>query len=452
MQITRRSLLAAPGLAIAPPRRPNVVMILADDLGWGDLGLHGAPDIATPHIDSLARSGVRFTQSYSNAPECSPTRCALLTGRYQQRVGGLECAIGVGDTGRYDEAAWLQSRGELGLPPNNATLAPLLAKAGYDTALFGKWHLGYREQFLPTRQGFQEFLGILGGAADYYTHEEPNEGRGQKPLFHNETRVDRKGNLTDLFTEGAVGWIGRRRPEKPFFLYLPFTTPHDPLQNPAEFDAATGTAPQRPKDRKTYAAMVEHLDRSVGAVLAQLQKIGAAENTLVVFHSDNGGTAVGRNSPWRGGKSSVFEGGIRSPLFFRWPDRLKPNSACGQPAMTMDITATLLAAAGASASSARLDGIDLLPFAAGSRPVSERTMCWRYKRAANRRKAVRHGRWKYAFDSGAEFLFDLDSDPAEKNNLLAENPTMVADLKSKLTSWEAETAAPRLRDFRPQQP
>jgi arylsulfatase A-like enzyme len=193
--------------------------------------------------------------------------------------------------------------------------------------------------------------------------------------------------------------------------------------------------------------MVEHLDRSVGVVLAQLQRIGAAENTLVVFHSDNGGTAVGRNSPWRGGKSSVFEGGIRSPLFLRWSDRLKPNGVCAQPAMTMDITATLLAAAGAPAASARLDGIDLLPFAAGSRPVSDRIMCWRYKRAENRRRAVRHGRWKYVFDSGAEFLFDLESDPSEKTNLLAANPTLVSDLKSKLTAWESETTAPRLRDF-----
>ncbi len=449
MQVTRRSLLSAPGLALAAPRRPNLVMILADDLGWGDISLNGAPDISTPNIDSLARSGVRFTQSYSNAPECSPTRCALLTGRYQQRVGGLECAIGVGDTGRYDEAAWLQSRGDLGLPASDAALAPLLAKAGYDTAIFGKWHFGYREKFLPTRQGFQEFFGILGGAADYYTHEEPNEGRGQKPLFLNETRVDRKGSLTDLFTESAVSWLARRRPDKPFFLYLPFTTPHDPLQNPAEFDPSTGTAPQRPKDRKTYAAMVEHLDRSVGAVFAQLERSGAAANTLVVFHSDNGGTAVGRNSPWRGSKSSVFEGGIRSPLLLRWPDRLKPGAVCSQPAMTMDITSTLLAAAGVPASGARLDGIDLLPFASGARPAAERTMFWRYKRAANRRKAVRHGRWKYVFDSGAEFLFDLESDPGEKSNLLAADATLVADLKVKLTSWESETAAPRLRGFHP---
>jgi N-acetylgalactosamine-6-sulfatase len=423
-------------------------MILADDLGWGDLSLIGAGDIATPRIDSLARSGVRFTQSYSNAPECSPTRCALLTGRYQQRVGGLECAIGVGDTGRYDEAAWLQSRGELGLPAEEAVLAPLLARAGYETALFGKWHLGYREKFLPTRQGFKEFFGILGGAADYYTHEEPNEGRGQKPLLQGERRVERTGNLTDLFAEAALEWLRKPR-QRPFFLYLPFTAPHDPLQNPAEFDPATGTAPQRPKDRKTYAAMVAHLDRRVGDVLDQLERMGAAGNTLVVFHSDNGGTgAVGRNAPWRGSKSSVFEGGIRSPILMRWPARLKAGATCAQPAMTMDITATLLAAAGIQAASPRLDGVDLLPFAAGQAPSAERTMFWRYKRAANRRKAVRAGRWKYVFDSGAEFLFDLDADPSESRNLLTANPSRLAELKSKLTSWEVETAAPRLREFR----
>lgn len=444
MTITRRSLLASAAMA-AEPQRPNIVLILADDLGWGDLSLHGAPDLATPAIDSLARAGVRFTQSYSNAPECSPTRCALLTGRYQQRVGGLECAIGVGDTGRYDEAAWLQQRGELGLPPNEATLAPLLAKAGYETALFGKWHLGYREKFLPTRQGFGEFFGLLGGAADYYTHEEPNEGKGQKPIFHNETRVDRKGNLTDLFAEAAIDWLRRRR-SKPFFLYLPFTAPHDPLQNPAEYDSATGTAPVRPKDRRTYAAMVEHLDRRVKDVLAQLDRMGAASNTLVVFHSDNGGTNAGRNTPWRGAKSSVFEGGIRSPLLLRWPARLKAGGVCEQPAITFDITATMLAAAGA-AGGARLDGIDLLPYASGVRPAAQRTLFWRYKRAANRRKAVREGHWKYVFDSGREFLFDLAADPEESKDLLAASPAVVAELKGKLTSWEAETAAGRLRGF-----
>jgi N-acetylgalactosamine-6-sulfatase len=448
MTVSRRSFLASAAMAAPPaaaPVRPNIVLILADDLGWGDLSLHGVPDLATPNIDSIARGGVRFSQSYSNAPECSPTRCALLTGRYQQRVGGLECAIGVGDTGRYDEAAWLQQRGDLGLPASEATLAPLLAKAGYDTALFGKWHLGYREKFLPTRQGFAESFGLLGGAADYYTHEEPNEGKGQKPIFHNEARVDRKGNLTDLFTEAALEWLRRQR-SKPFFLYLPFTAPHDPLQNPAEFNPATGTAPVRPKDRKTYASMVEHLDRRVGDVLAQLDRMGAASNTLVVFHSDNGGTNVGRNTPWRGGKSSVFEGGIRSPLLLKWPARLKAGAPCEQPAMTFDITATLLAAAG-SAGGARLDGIDLLPFASGAKPPQSRTMFWRYKRAENRRKAVRDGNWKYVSDSGKEFLFDLAADPAESKNLLAAQPRMVAELKDKLTSWEVKTAAPRLRGF-----
>lgn len=448
MAISRRSLLSLPWLAAESPSRPNLVLILADDLGWGDLSLNGASDIATPHLDSLARAGVRFTQSYANAPECSPTRCALLTGRYQQRVGGLECAIGVGDTGRYDEAAWLQARGELGLPASDAALAPSLLKAGYETAIFGKWHLGYREAFLPTRQGFQEFFGILGGAADYYTHEEPNEGRGQRPLYANETRVERSGNLTDLFTQKALEWLQARRSGRPFFLYLPFTAPHDPLQNPAEFDARAGTAPHRPKDRRTYAAMVEHLDRSAGLVLSQLQKMGAADNTLVVFHSDNGGAAAGRNAPWRGSKSSVFEGGIRSPLHLRWPARLKPGGVCHQPAMTMDITATLLAAGGAAAR-AHLDGMDLLPYATGARPAAERLLFWRYKRMRNRRKAVRQGRWKYIFDSGKEYLFDLEADAGEQRSLLAGEPATASQLKAKLAAWEEETAAPRLRGFQP---
>src|SRR5688500_15122782 len=203
----RRFLLNLAGGAAAAqrvPARPNVVLILADDLGWGDLSINGCADIRTPHIDGIATKGVRFLQSYSNAPECSPTRCGLLTGRYQHRVGGLECAIGVNDIGRYDEAAWLQQKGELGLPSTEATMSSILRDHGYDTACFGKWHLGYPERFRPSRHRFDEFFGILGGGADYFMHDEPNEGKGHKQMFHNGERVDRKGYTTDLFADAAI--------------------------------------------------------------------------------------------------------------------------------------------------------------------------------------------------------------------------------------------------------
>ena len=214
----RRTFLASMAAAPVLPaqKRPNIVMILADDLGWGDISADGAPDIRTPFIDGIARDGVRFTQSYCSAPECTPTRTALLTGRYHQRVGGLECAIGVNNIGRYDEAAWLQKRGELGLPPAENTLAMQLRGAGYDTALFGKWHLGYATKHWPYQHGFAESFGFLGGNADYFTHEEENEGAGQQHFFHNDSRVNPKGYTTDLFAEAAVNWLKTRsgKPQK----------------------------------------------------------------------------------------------------------------------------------------------------------------------------------------------------------------------------------------------
>lgn len=445
--LSRRQFFLAPALLQrAAGQRPNIVLILADDLGWGDLSSTGAPDIATPRIDSIARQGVQFSNSYANAPECTPTRCGLLTGRYQQRAGGLECAIGVNNLGRYDEAEWLQKRDELGLPPEHATLAPLLSKSGYDTAIFGKWHLGYLPQFWPRRHGFGEFFGLLGGNADYYTHEEMGEGSGQRHFYRNEERVNPPGNTTDLIADSAIEFLRAAR-RKPFLLYLPFTSPHDPLQNPAEFDNSTGTAPHRPRDRATYCRMVEHLDRRVGDILSELDRRGMSENTLVVFHSDNGGTAVGRNLPWRGTKSTVFEGGIRSPLYLRWPGRIAAGKTCAQPAMTMDLTATFLQAAGADIRNARLDGIDLMPFITGRRAAQERTLFWRYKRGRNRRKAVREGHWKYVFDTGNKLLFDLEKDPGERSDLSREHPKVLAKLEENLQSWETETASPRLRDF-----
>jgi arylsulfatase A-like enzyme len=242
LTMTRRSLLSGLGAPVlAAKRPPNVIVIVADDLGWGDLTINGAPDIRTPHIDGIARAGVRFTQSYANAPECSPTRCALLTGRYQQRVGGLECAIGVNNIGRYDEAAWLQQRGELGLPTSEETLPRRFKALGYDTAVTGKWHLGYAEKHWPKAHGFDYSFGILGGNADYYTHEEQGEGAGKTQMFENGEQVRRSGYMTDLIADAALGWLKQRR-TRPYFLYLPFTAPHTPIQAREDFDPKTGTA------------------------------------------------------------------------------------------------------------------------------------------------------------------------------------------------------------------
>jgi arylsulfatase A-like enzyme len=435
--------LAAPVLSGAQ-RPPNVVLIVADDLGWGDLSINGAADIRTPHIDGIARAGVRFTQSYANAPECTPTRCALLTGRYQQRAGGLECAIGVNNIGRYDEAAWLQQRGELGLPASAESLPQRLKQLGYDTAITGKWHLGYAAKHQPNAHGFDYAFGILGGNADYFTHEEQGEGAGNVQMFENGARVRRTGYMTDLIADAALGWLKQKR-DKPFFLYVPFTAPHTPIQAREDYDANTGTAPHRQGHRPTYARMVESMDARIGDLLGQLERMGAASNTIAVFVSDNGADANGRNGAFRGRKGSLWEGGIRSPLHIRWPGVIRAGTSVDQVAMTMDLAPTLLRAAGSSMKNP--DGIDLTPFVTGARAPAPRTVFWRYKRAQNVRKAVRHGDWKYLDDNGARALHELAADPGEANDLLAASPEVARDLAARLAAWEDSVRSPRLRDF-----
>lgn len=441
------AIAASPALRAAAVRRPNVVLMVADDMGWGDVSMNGCPDIRTPHIDSIARDGVRLPQFYANAPECTPTRCALLTGRYQQRVGGLECAIGVNNIGRYDEAEWLQKRGELGLPASEITLPRILKQAGYDTAITGKWHLGYLEKFRPVHHGFDYSWIMLGGGADYFTHMEPNEGTGNSHLYENGEKINPKGYLTNLIAASAVKWLKGRSRAKPFFLYVPFTAPHTPIQNPAEYDAATGTAPVRQGDRPTFAAMVRSLDEQVGLILRQLRDMGAEQDTLVIFHSDNGGDANGRNQPFRGRKSSVFEGGIRVPCAIRWPAKIKSGQVAEALAMTMDLAPTILHAAGVTPPSEyRSDGLNLLPVLNGA-PAPKRIVFWRYKRAAARRKAVRDGNWKYINDSGEEYLFNISSDPQEKTNLFARDATRAEALREQLQRWEITIQADRLRNF-----
>ncbi len=439
----RRSFLKSSAALFAAPQKQkklNVLFILADDLGYGDLSCYGSPDIHTPNIDRIAAGGVKFTQFYSNAPECSPTRSALMSGQYQQRFGGLECAIGIGNVGRYDEAIWLQKRDELGLPPSAITMPRIMKDAGYDTAIIGKWHLGYLPKFSPNRHGFDEFYGILGGNTDYFEH---TEGPGLAPCFyHNDKPIEESGYMTDLLTRHAVDWL-KGRSDKPFYLYLPYTSPHLPLQGP---DDAGKPKDDRSKDR--YRKMIERMDRGVGEVLAQLDRMGAAGNTLVIFMSDNGAIPVGRNSPMRGFKSSVWEGGIRMPAMARLPGTTRAGSTTTQVGLGMDWMPTILAAAGIPAPAGKkMDGVNLLPVLKEEKKPFERTVFWRYKRLEARRKAARSGDWKYVSDSGKEELHNLAEDPGEAKDLLAARPEIAADLKKKLAAWEVEVQAPRLRDF-----
>ena len=426
--------------------RLNVVLIVADDLGSGDLSCYGAPDIRTPNIDGIGARGVRFAKFYSNAPDCSPTRSALMTGRYQHRVGGLECAIGVGNVGRYDDAEWLAGRGELGLPVSEITLPRILKNAGYDTGCFGKWHLGYGEKFSPNRHGYDEYFGIIGGNADYFTHRE--EG-GLNALYHNGKPIERQGYTTDLIADEAIRWLKQRPAERPFFLYVPFTAPHTPIQDPDGYDPRTGTTPVRQGDRKTYARMVERKDRRVGDILAQLQAMGVADRTLVIYHSDNGADPNGRNDPLRGRKGTVWEGGIRVPCLMRWPGVLPEGRTISQVGITMDLLPTILAGAGVAPPPGRkFDGLNLLPMLTGKSPPIARTLFWRAKRADRVRKAVREGDLKLVLDEGKEELHDLAADEREERNLLPGAADAAARLRAKLAVWEREVMASRLRPFR----
>jgi arylsulfatase A-like enzyme len=438
---------ATAGRAISAERRPNIILFLADDLGYGDISSFGCADIRTPNVDAIGQHGVRFSRFYCNAPECTPTRTALLTGRYQHRVGGLECAIGVGNVGRYDEAEWLAKRGELGLPATETTFAKILQQSGYATAIFGKWHLGYLEKFRPNHHGFDEYLSILGGNADYFTHKEED---GTLVLNQNGKPLERKGYTTDILAEAAIGWLRRRDRAKPFFLYLPFTSPHTPIQDPDEFDPKTGTAPWRDKNRKVYGKMVERMDQRIGDVLRELRAIGQEEDTIVVFHSDNGADPNGNNGALRGRKGTLWEGGIRVPAVIRWPGHLPEGKTVTQVTLTMDVAPTLLGAAGVKPpAGVRFDGMDVMPMVAGRREAVARTVFWRYKRLGNIRKAARAGDLKLVIDNGAEELHDLAKDEREEKNLLPGAEAEAAKLRRLLANWEREVRAPRLRDFGP---
>ena len=451
--LSRRAVLgllgAAPAFAARPPQaRPNVVLFVADDLGYGDISSYGCKDIRTPNVDRIGARGVRFEKFYSNAPDCSPTRSALMTGRYQHRVGGLECAIGVGNVGRYDDAEWLAGRHELGLPASETSMPRIFKNAGYDTGCFGKWHLGYEENFSPNGHGFDEYFGVLGGNADYFTHHEDTKG-GAPMLYHNRKLVERKGYTTDLFAEEAIGWLKQRKNGKPFFLYMPFNAPHTPIQDPDEYDPKTNTAPRHQGDRKVYAKMVERKDRRIGDVLAQLEAMGVADNTIVIYHSDNGGDGNGDNGPWRGRKGSLWEGGIRVPCVMRWPGVLPEGKTVEQVSMTMDLLPTLIAGTGiASPPGRKFDGVNLLPVLTGKQKPFGRTLFWRSKREKRVRKAAREGDLKYVIDDGVEELHDLARDGREEKNLLPGAAADAARLKAKLAAWEREVMAPRLRPFR----
>lgn len=429
---------AAAGRASAAPpaTRPNIVFILADDLGYADIGCNGARDIRTPHIDGIAEAGVRFTDGYANSSVCSPTRLALFTGRYHQRLrAGLEEPI--------RPLAALTQPDRIGIPPEHPNLASLLRAAGYHTALVGKWHMGFEPHFGPLKSGYHEFFGFHPGGVDYWTHAEA--GNGPAVLYEGEALRDAPGYLTDLLGDRAVEVIERQTASgTPFLLSLHFSAPHWPWEGPDDVGRTEagriGTIFHSDGgSRRIYADMVESMDANIGKVLEALRRQGVERDTIVVFTSDNGGERFSDVWPFSGKKSELLEGGIRVPLLAKWPARLPAGQVSGQTAISMDWLPTLLAAAGARPDPAYPpDGMDLTPTLVSGRPV-ERTLFWRYK--AFDQKAVREGTWKYLSLNGNEFLFDLAVDPLERADQKQRQPERFARLKAAYDAWNAEMMA-----------
>ena len=457
MSPSRREFLAqgaalatvAAGCAPQPEaaRRPNILFILTDDQGYGDLACYGATDLKTPVIDRLAAEGVRFTQYYAAAPECTPTRTAFMTGRYLHRVGGLECAIGTTNVGRYDDAIRLAERHDLGLPVEETSIATLLDRAGYASAVYGKWHLGYEKKFLPLRHGFDHFVGILGGHCDYFHHCEIT---GVKTLYENDHPIERPDYMTDIVTTESVEFIRRQSAARPFFLYVAYTCPHSPYQGPR--DRKPEPVPRElwnKGTREKYVEMVENLDQSIGKILDALDQSGLAENTIVFFSSDNGAIGPGSNAPFSGRKSTLYEGGIRVPCIIRWPGVIPPGVVSDQPCITMDLTVSMASAAGVKPPRP-FDGIDIVRHVASRAPSFPRTLFWRARRGQRTWRAVRDGDMKYLSltdgEKFSEWVFDLAADPAEKNDLLKTHPAEARRLKALLADWEREVRHTRGRE------
>ena len=406
--------------------RPNIIFILGDDLGWGDLSCYGRPDYGTPNIDRLALQGTKFTDAYSASAVCTPTRCGYITGRYPARF-----RIGL-------EEPLITTNSNVGLEPNQPTIASLLKQSGYQTALIGKWHLGFRPEWGPNAHGFDEFFGILAGAGDYFLHK---NGLGKPDLYENLTPVERNGYLTDLLTERAVNYVKKPR-SAPFFLSLHYTAPHWPWQGPqgGETIAFTerGTEPQlmtRGGSLKLYAQMMKSLDDGVGRVMQSIKAAGIERKTLVIFTSDNGGERFSYQWPFSGRKGDLLEGGIRVPAIVRWPGVVPANRVTQQMAITMDWTATMVAAAKVDASAGHtFDGIDLLPVLKGTGRVTDRTFFWRIYS----RDAVRDGKWKYVRDGEVRRLFDLSVDQHEQADFSLSHPEVFQRLMKEFDKWNEQ--------------
>lgn len=414
-------------------RRPNIVFILADDLGYADLSCCGQTDYSTPHLDQLAADGLRFTQAYANSPLCTNSRVALITGRYQYRF----------QLGLVEPLRPAHKDLDLGLPPEHPTLPSLLKAQGYETALIGKWHLGALPNFGPLKSGYDSFYGLRGGYTGYFTRRGET---GEPDFYEDDTLIDTEGYTTDILSQRAVDFISKRNAQSsPFFLSLHYTAPHLPWSAPSNEATAReremGPSSGHPDggSPRIYAEMVQVMDNGIGRVIQALREAGIDRDTLVIFTSDNGGERYSKNWPFVGRKVDLLEGGIRVPQIIHWPGRVRPG-VTDAVTIGMDLTATCLAAGGASAAPEYpLDGLDLLPFLEHGTPLGERTLFWRMRDRYQR--AVRRGDWKYLKMGDREFLFDLSYDWRERADFKKERPELLEELRNIWLEWH-ETMLP----------
>ncbi|MFM7179859.1 MAG: sulfatase [Verrucomicrobiales bacterium] len=434
------ALLLAQTLAWAAPAAagsPNVVVIIVDDLGFGDIGVHGCKDIPTPNIDAFARTGVRFSSGYVSAPLCSPTRAALMTGRYQARFGH-----------EFNPPAITEPNPtKLALDLNQTTFAQRMKSAGYVTGALGKWHLGEGEAFHPLSRGFDEFFGFTGGAHSYLRANDKRYG----PIVRGREPVELKGYLTDVLADEAADFMRRHREER-FFLYLAFNAPHTPMEAPKE--ALEKFSSIENEQRRIYAAVTWKLDQAIGRVTKAMQALDLTNNTLVFFLSDNGGALLrgvakngATNTPLRGGKIQLLEGGIRVPFMVSWPGVIPADKVDDRPVIQLDLMTTALSAAGVEIDPAwKLDGVDLLPYLTGkSTGLPHESLCWRL----GQQWAVRKGPWKLVRwhdrrDNDDESkmmepqLFNLAEDIGETQDRMASEPDIARELQAAYDNWNKD--------------
>jgi arylsulfatase A-like enzyme len=409
------------------PARPNIVLIMSDDLGYGDLSSYGAPDVRTPNIDSIGRDGVRLTDFYSNGVLCSPTRAALITGRYQHRYA-IETALG--------------GQGTRGLIVTNRSLPQLLKANGYATGLIGKWHLGGTPEVSANAHGFEYFFGFIAGFIDHYQHD---RGPNQPDLWENDKPIRQEGYMTDLITERSIRFI-EQNAGRPFFIDVAYNAPHWPYQPPGKPSTAIQNARHLlPHDEETgvrsdYVAMVERVDQGVGQILRTLDRLKLSNNTIVIFTNDNGGEWLSNNAPLFGRKLTVWEGGIRVPALIRWPGRIPAGRVSDQVGITMDLTASILAATNTSSPAQPApEGINLFPILEGRAPEVERTLFWRNQTGTQR--AVRSGDWKVLVDGSHVMVFNLRSDIGERNDLANRRQDVARRLRPMIAEWERQVDA-----------